>query len=54
VEWDAILPPPISEYSACENERLRRFGKLIESIETHSVHAYPVTVMGEQVMIEME
>lgn len=54
VEWDAILPPPISEYSTSENERLRRFGKLIESIETHPVHAYPVTVMDEQVMIEME
>lgn len=51
VEWPAILPPPMSEYSRSESPRIRTFGSLIEGIVTLPVKAYPVSVEGDNVLI---
>lgn len=53
VEWAAILPPPMSEYSSSDNPRLRLFGELMEAIETLPVKRFPVTVEGDEVYILM-
>lgn len=54
VEWEAIIPPPISEYRASENPRIRHFGELIEAVETLPVKAYPVVVRDGLVYLQME
>ncbi|HLA43017.1 MAG TPA: Rieske 2Fe-2S domain-containing protein [Aggregatilineales bacterium] len=53
VEWDAILPPPMSEYSSSNNARIREFGELTEAVETLPVEAFPVTIQGDDVYITM-
>ena len=54
VEWTAILPPPMSEYSSSDNPRLRQFGELMEAVETLPVKSFPVTVEDEDVYIMMK
>lgn len=54
VEWEAILPPPISDYSTSNNPRIRHFGELIEAVETLPIKSYPVRVQEGLVTIEME
>jgi nitrite reductase/ring-hydroxylating ferredoxin subunit len=54
VEWIAILPPPMSEYSSSDNPRLRQFGELMEGVETLPVRSFPVTIDGEEVYITMK
>jgi nitrite reductase/ring-hydroxylating ferredoxin subunit len=51
--WDAILPPPMAQYSSSENARLRQFGELMEAIETLPIRALPVTVEGDEVFITL-
>ena len=53
VEWEAILPPPISEYSSSDNPRIRQFGELTEAVETLPVRSYPVSVEEDEVFISM-
>lgn len=53
VEWTAILPPPMSDYKFSENPRIRQFGELMDQIETLPIKAFPVTIDGEDVYIEM-
>jgi nitrite reductase/ring-hydroxylating ferredoxin subunit len=53
VEWDAILPPPMSEYSSSDNPRIRQFGELTEAVETLPVRSYPVKVEDDEVSITM-
>lgn len=53
IEWPAILPPPMSEYSHSESPRIRTFGSLIESIETKPIQTYPVSVEGDDVLITL-
>lgn len=43
-EWDAILPPPMAQYSSSDNPRLREFGELIEGVETLDIKRFPVTI----------
>jgi nitrite reductase/ring-hydroxylating ferredoxin subunit len=52
-QWDAILPPPMSDYSSSENPRIRQFGQLMEDIETLPIRSFPVTVEGNEVFIIM-
>jgi nitrite reductase/ring-hydroxylating ferredoxin subunit len=51
VEWDAILPPPMSEYSQSENPRLRTFGSLLETVETLPIRTYAAHSDGQDVFI---
>ena len=51
VEWTAILPPPMSEYSSSDNPRLRQFGELMEAVETLPIKAFPVSVEGNSVYV---
>lgn len=53
VEWTAILPPPMSEYSSSDNPRLRQFGELMEAVETLSIKAFPVSVEGDTVFVTL-
>jgi nitrite reductase/ring-hydroxylating ferredoxin subunit len=53
VEWTAILPPPMSEYSRSENARIRQFGELLEGVETRPIKSFPVMVEGDDVYITM-
>lgn len=53
VEWPAILPPPMSDYSRSESLRIRTFGSLIEEIATLPIKAYPVSVEGDDVLITL-
>lgn len=53
VEWNAILPPPMSEYIHSENPRLHKFGELLEAIETLPIAAYPVTVRDGDVFVTL-
>jgi nitrite reductase/ring-hydroxylating ferredoxin subunit len=53
VEWPAILPPPMSEYSRSESSRIRTFGSLIEAIDTRPIQTYPVSVEGDDVLIAL-
>ena len=54
VEWTAILPPPMSDYSSSDNPRIRLFGELMEAVETLPVRRFPVTVEGDDVYILMD
>jgi nitrite reductase/ring-hydroxylating ferredoxin subunit len=54
VEWTAILPPPMSEYSHSDNPRIRQFGELMEAVETLPVKSFPVTVEDDEVFITMQ
>jgi nitrite reductase/ring-hydroxylating ferredoxin subunit len=54
VEWPAILPPPMSEYSRSDNTRIRQFGELMEAIETLPVKHFPITIDGDDVFITMD
>ena len=51
VEWTAILPPPMSEYSHSENQRLREFGELMEGVETLPIRAFAVQIVEDEVFI---
>ncbi|NJL96168.1 MAG: hypothetical protein HC915_21775 [Anaerolineae bacterium] len=54
VEWEAILPPPMSDYASSENPRLRQFGELLEQIETLPVLTFPVEVReDDQVYVDL-
>lgn len=53
VEWPAILPPPMSEYSRSESPRIRTFGNLIEAIETKPIQAYPISVENDDVFVTL-
>ena len=53
VEWEAILPPPMSDYSSSENPRIRLFGELMEQIETLPVKSFAVTLKGNDVYISL-
>ncbi len=53
VEWEAILPPPMSEYSKSENPRIRLFGELMEAIETLPIQSFPVIVQEDEVYITL-
>lgn len=53
VEWDAILPPPMAQYSSSDDPRLRNFGLLLEEVETRAVEAFPVSVQGDEVFIRL-
>lgn len=52
-EWDAILPPPMSEYSRSENARIRQFGELMEETETLPIQAFRVRIQGDEVYITL-
>ncbi|MBZ0320824.1 MAG: Rieske 2Fe-2S domain-containing protein [Anaerolineae bacterium] len=54
VEWGAILPPPMSEYSKSDNPRIRLFGELMDAIETLPIKSFPVTVQEDEVYITLE
>src|SRR5450755_4302462 len=54
VEWPAILPPPMSEYSSSENARIRQFGQLLEGIETLPIRSFPVSVEDEELFITLK
>ncbi len=51
--WDAILPPPMSDYSRSENPRIRQFGELMEEIATLSLQAFSVSVEDDIVYITL-
>ena len=51
IEWTAILPPPMSEYSHSDSPRLREFGELLEGIETLPIRSYNVQIVGDEVFI---
>lgn len=51
--WDAILPPPMAQYSHSENPRIRQFGELMEAIETLPIRAFSVTIEDDLVWIAM-
>ncbi len=51
VEWTAIIPPPMAEYIHSENARIRKFGELLQAIETLPLKTYPVTVKDEAVYV---
>jgi nitrite reductase/ring-hydroxylating ferredoxin subunit len=53
VEWAAILPPPMSEYSSSNNPRLRQFGELMEAVETLPIKAFPVNVESDTVYVTL-
>jgi 3-phenylpropionate/trans-cinnamate dioxygenase ferredoxin subunit len=53
VEWPAILPPPMSEYSRSENPRIRTFGDLIETIATLPIQTYAVSIEDGEVLIAL-
>jgi len=53
VEWDAILPPPMSDYQHSDNDRIRQFGKLIAGAETLPVQTFLVTMQEDQVYITL-
>ncbi len=42
VEWPAIIPPPMATYSHSDDPRLRKFGELLEAIETLPIRTFPV------------
>lgn len=54
VEWNAIIPPPISEYIHSENPRIRKFGELIEGAETLPIKVFPVTIQGSDVYVTLK
>jgi len=54
VEWNAILPPPMSDYRSSDNPRIRFFGELMESIETLPVRRFPVAIIDDAVYITLE
>ena len=51
VEWDAIIPPPMSEYAHSDNPRLREFGELLEGIETLPIRTFVVQVINAEVFV---
>lgn len=51
VEWPAIIPPPMALYSSSDNPRLRKFGELLETIETLPIRTFPVEIRGDEVLI---
>jgi len=53
IEWTAILPPPMSDYSSSDNPRIRQFGELIEAVETLPVKAFRVEVDGDTVYVTL-
>lgn len=54
IEWDAIIPPPISEYTESDNPRIQMFGELIEGVETRPVRSFPVTIQGDDVFVTLK
>jgi len=54
VEWNAILPPPMSEWVTSDNPRLHRFGELIDAIETLPIKTYTVVIDGDDVLINLQ
>lgn len=54
VEWNAILPPPMSEYIHSENPRLHKFGELLEAIETLPIQVYQVAVHNRDVYVLLD
>lgn len=53
VEWEAIIPPPISNYRHSDNPRIRKFGDLIEGVETYPLQTYPVEIRENEVYLVM-
>jgi nitrite reductase/ring-hydroxylating ferredoxin subunit len=51
VEWNAIIPPPMSEYIHSDDARLHKFGELLESIETLPIQVYGVSVRDREVFV---
>ena len=54
VEWNAILPPPMSEWVTSDNPRLHHFGELIDAIETRAIKSYSVVIDGDDVLIDLQ
>ncbi len=54
VEWPAIIPPPMGIYRFSDDPRLRKFGELLEAIETLPIQTYPVTIRDGNVYITLE
>jgi 3-phenylpropionate/trans-cinnamate dioxygenase ferredoxin subunit len=53
IEWPAIIPPPMATYSHSDDPRLRKFGELLEAIETLPIRTFPVTVRDGAVYVTM-
>lgn len=54
VEWNAILPPPMSEYIHSANPRVHKFGELLEAIETLPIQVYAVSVRDGSVFVTLD
>jgi|GEM_PF-915316 len=53
VEWTAIIPPPMALYHLSDNSRLRKFGELLEGIETLPIRTFPVEIRDGDVFVSI-